>query len=267
MRNPIVLFRSNGSWEQESEFRAAAQHFPITRQRSCVPPNSLVVARYSALPFYNELEKDLANNGSKLLNSTAEHQWISSFDYYNDLKEFTPNSWDDSNFHTCSHPGPFVLKGRTNSRKAQWSKRMFAQTRAEVYDIASELANDPLIGPQGIIYREYVPLRQFEVCPLSGMPFSNEWRLFFYKGHLLSNSYYWTCASDETIAKADLPTPGFELAYKVADIAKRHTTFFVLDIAEKEDGGWVVIEVNDGQMAGCPETHWEEMYSSLKWHL
>ena len=268
--NPVVLFRSNRSWEQQEEMRVAAKHFKVVECRSEVPENSLVVARYSALPFYGELEKDLKHNGSKLLNSSAEHNWISSFDYYEAVKDYTPRTWDDSNFYKCDIDGPFVLKGRTNSRKAQWNKRMFAKDRSEVYDIASELANDPLIGPQGIIYREYVPLKTFEVCPLSGMPFTNEWRFFFYQGHPLSQSYYWTCASDHAIAQADLPSDAFHLAYKVADIAKRHTNFFVLDIAEKEEGGWILIEINDGQMAGLPGlpcVAQEEMYSTLKSYL
>lgn len=264
---PVVLFRSNGSWDNQQEMKAAAKHFKVVERRSQVPDDSLVVGRFSVLPFYNELEADLRANGSKLINTSTEHLWISSFDYYNDVKDYTPRTWDDSNFYTCKHPGPFVLKGRTNSRKAQWSTRMYAETRAEVYDVVSELVNDPLIGPQGVIYREYVPLKTFEVCPLSGMPFTNEWRFFFYQGHLLSQSYYWTCASDHAMAQADLPSDAFHLAYKVADIAKQHTNFFVLDIAEKEDGGWTLIEINEGQCAGLPEHAWKEMYTTLRAHL
>ena len=260
---PVILFRA-GNLEQEAELLVASQYFPVYRYRSEIPKDSLVIGRFSTLPYYWELEKDLKNIGSFLINSYNQHRWISSFDYYEDLKDFTPRSWDERDFYKSGYDGPLVLKGRTNSRKQLWSTQMYCKDSKAAIDVASILANDPLIGPQGIIYREYVPLKALEICPISGMPFANEWRFFFYKEWLLTAAFYWTNASEEACNKADLPSDAIYMARDIAKIASKHANFFVLDLAEKADGGWTLIEVNDGTCAGVDENRYHELYGELR---
>lgn len=260
---PIVLFRSDNSDEVNAEREAARKHFEVVPLRSDVPADALVIARYSALPYYRELEQDLAKVGSRLVNSFREHCWIADFEYYEDLREFTPRSWLEHEFYASGYDGPLVIKGRTNSRKHQWNKKMFAPNRRAAIDVASELANDPLIGPQGLVYREYIPLVTFETCSISGLPFTNEWRLFYYEGALLAAGYYWSTASDESKAMATLPPAALIFARQVAEIAAQRAKGFVLDIAEKQSGGWMLVEVNDLQMAGLSEVNADELYRNL----
>lgn len=259
MPNQVILFRKN--YETEEELRIAKEYLPCIELRSQVPPGSLVIGRYSTLPFYKELEDDLKNNGSRLINSYMEHHWISSFEYYGVLQEYTPRSWPESEFYRCESNGPFVLKGATNSRKHQWSTHMFAKDRKHALSIASELANDPLIGPQGLIYREYIPLKTLETDNIYGLPYSNEFRFFFYKDQMLSYGYYWSSA--QYPERAQINQEGIDYAKKVASIAAQYTTFFVVDIAEKADGGWILIELNDGQMSGLSENNPHVLYSNL----
>jgi hypothetical protein len=61
-----ILFRKD--LDTEGEFEIAKQYFPVVESRMNIH-DSLVLARYSALPFYNELEEDLTYNNSKLINS------------------------------------------------------------------------------------------------------------------------------------------------------------------------------------------------------
>ena len=56
---------------------------------------------------------------------------------------------------------------------------------------------------------------------------------------------------------------GLAFADKVAAIASENADFFVLDIAEKEDGGWILIEVNDGQQSGLSENDPDVLFSNL----
>jgi hypothetical protein len=256
--NPVILFRK--SCEFEDEQRICQKYFRTVEQRTDCH-NQLVVARYSALPFYRELEIDLQRLGCRLINTYGEHSWIANFDYYEDLAEFTPESWDDYSFHLCQHPGPFVVKGRTNSRKFEWNKLMFAPTKKDAIRISAELAGDGLIGPQGVIYRKYVPLRTFEVG-VNGLPFTNEWRFFFFREQCLSYGYYWSSADDVSLGR--LNPDAITLAQKVAKIVAEHVTFFVLDLAETEDGDWIVIEVNDGQQSGLSENDPDTLYSNLR---
>lgn len=241
---PVILFRK--SIDTEAELRVAADHFEVTAQRiGCV--NELVIGRYSVLPFYQELEDDLQAQGSRLVNSPKQHEWIASFDWYQNLAEYTPWTWFTLLDAIASgYKGPWVIKGRTNSKKHDWNKSMFAADLEAFWRVVRELNNDEFIGRQELVFRRYVPLRVLETG-INGLPFSNEWRFFFYKTTLLSHGYYWSSASQETVAQARMTDQGMELARKCAAIAADHANFFVLDIAETEAGDWVLIEVNDGQ--------------------
>ncbi len=87
---PIVLFRSEVAFQHE--LRVAKEHFEVIEQRCACPAGRFVVGRYSVLPFYRELELDLEIMGSRLVNTWGQHRWISEFEYYRDLKDYTPEA-------------------------------------------------------------------------------------------------------------------------------------------------------------------------------
>ena len=252
-----VLFRRD--FDSDNELAIARQYCNVKEYRSeC--SDKLIVGRYSVLPYYRELEKDLASKDSKLVNSYRQHRWIANFDYYDALKQFTFPTWTDDDFYLCKDDGPFVVKGRTNSRKHQWKTHMFAKDKHSASCIGSILSTDALIGEQGILYRKYVPLETFEIG-INDIPFTNEWRLFFFKHNLLTYGYYWSQAD-----KADeyrMPDGGLEFAKSIANIAKDYVNFFVLDIAKTQEGNWILIEVNDGQMSGLSMCNPHELYKQL----
>ena len=63
---------------------------------------------------------------------------------------------------------------------------------------------------------------------------------------------------------AEMTPQGLALTEKVAAIASRYTTFFALDIAETEDGRWILVEINEGQMANLCENDPEEFSGNLR---
>ena len=254
---PAILFRNNPDIQDEVE--AAQKYLPVLFSRSLCS-DKLIVGRYSCLPFYKELEEDLKYNNCRLINTYKQHRWIANFEYYEQLKDYTPETWSADEWYKCTYDGPFVLKGRTNSRKHQWSTRMFAANRDVANEIATELYADTMIGEQDILFRKYVPLKTFEYG-IGGMPFANEWRFFYLGARRLSYGYYWSIADD--IESPVITEEGLDLADEVARIAAKHANFFVVDVAEKQDGGWVVIELNDGQMSGLSENNPDLLYSNL----
>jgi hypothetical protein len=258
---PIILFRK--SLSEEGELEVCHQYFNVVEHRSEVPANSLVIGRYSTLPYYDELEKDLSH--SRLINSYSQHKYIANFDYYNDVKEYTPETWFDDNFYTCED-GPFVVKGRTNSRKYNWNKHMFAKNKRAAIDVATVLNDDLHIGCQGIIYRRYVPLKTYEIG-LNDLPFTNEWRVFCYQNKILSKGYYWSSASEETIAKAVWDDNATILVKKLISIVSEKVNFYVLDIAQIVDDRWILIEINDGTMSGLSENNSHTLYRNLAHYL
>lgn len=269
MNTPVILFRSD-RW-LEDEMAAAARHFPVMRYRAQVPPGSLVVCRYSALPFFNELEQDLQLLGSRPVNSLRQHQYVANFEYYEDLRDVTFPSWERlSDVPTRLHDQPFVVKGKTNSRKFEWHQKMFAPNFLAASRIAAELAMDGLIGQQGVLIRQYVPLETFEMG-VTGTPFTNEWRVFYYKGKRLAHGYYWGNIDDWTkvdSARAEFEAAGLALADEVGLRIASKVPFAVVDVARTEDGRWMVVELNDGCQSGLngviePDALYRALHSAL----
>lgn len=260
MNNPVILFRKG--IQEEGEVETASKYFKVVTNRTLCK-DQLVIGRFSVLPFYRELEKDLQFNNCFLINTHDEHCWIADFLYYHDLKEHTPESWTDDNFYLARWSGSYVVKGKTNSRKYQWNTHMFANNKVDAIKIASELRQDGLIGNQGIVYRKYEPLKTLGIDNICGIPYSNEWRFFYYKKKRLSYGYYWASASNKVIHSATIDDEGFKFANKIAEIASEYIPFFVLDIAEKEDGGWILIEMNDAQMSGLSMNNPDVLYQNL----
>jgi hypothetical protein len=256
--NPVLLFRKELATRYELRF--AEKYLPIEESRmNC--RDRLVIGRYSVLPFYNELDRDLRLIGSRLINSLDEHRWITSFDYYRELKEFTPETWDDETIPFCTHTGPFVVKGKMSSKKHEWKTHMFAATKHAAIDLAARLKEDHEIRDQGVVYRRYIPLKTYEIGR-NGLPYANEWRFFYLKDRLLSYGYYWSMA--DCVGKAELKPEALLLAENVARIAANFTTFFTMDLAETVDGEWILIELNDGQTAAPAENDLDELYGNLR---
>lgn len=249
-----ILYRE--SLTPKEEIVAAGLVLPISNTMVGLH-NQLVIGRYSVLPFYDEIERGLALQGSRLINSWAEHRYMADFDYYFDIKDLTPKTY----FSLAEVPdrgGPWVVKGCTNSRKHQWDTHMFASTKAEAIAVAVRLGQDDLIGTQKLLVREFVPLVTLETG-INGLPFANEHRCFFLGEALLSTGFYWTQSEQTGV----LAPEGLAVARRAAKAIAQKATFFAIDVAEKQDGGWTVIEVNDGQMAGLSLNDPTVLYGEL----
>lgn len=265
MNNVHVLYRVQPGNEEELE--TAELNFSVVQLRSRVPSNSIVVARYSALPNYRELEADLETFGSKLINSSEQHRYIASLDYANDLDDLTFKTWHHfQDIPQHYRDKPFVVKGKTNSKKFEWSTKMFAKDFNSAVRIGSELLTDSMIAEQGILVREFVPLEIFETG-VTGMPMANEWRLFFYKDKRLADGFYWSILEDMSpvdAARAEFELTGRPFAQQCANIISKKANFFAIDIARTKSGEWICVEVNDGQMSGlCDSVDPNELYSNL----
>lgn len=184
---PTILFRHiDLGDESNEEFEAAQTFFNVTTKRTEVPPKGPIIGRYSVLPFYQETYEDL---GGRLVNTPDQHKWVADIRHYvKVLEDLTPKTytiWSDL------PEGAYVVKGTTNSRKHEWSRRMFAPTKEDVPRIAGSLLDDVLIANQGLVVREYVPLRTYDEG-INGMPVTNEWRFFCLHGEIVDGGYYWS---------------------------------------------------------------------------
>lgn len=261
---PIILYRNISDMQSfEGELQAMQRHFRCTDSRMDIPPGSLVIPRYSALPFYEELEKDVRKGGSRLINTFRQHRYVADlWNWYDDLKDITPKTW----FRPCEVPkdeGPFVLKGETNSRKFLWDVLMYAETWSDMVRVSCNLADDSLIGQQSIYVRKFVPLKTY-FRSFHNLPVSKEFRFFVAFGKVLCGAFYWSNSVEDIPAVPNVDEVPKAFLQKVLDIIGDKINFYVVDVAETETGDWIVIELNDGSQSGLSENDPDMLYSELK---
>lgn len=259
---PVILFRQDST--NSEELKVVEKHFEVFTQRNEVPPDSLVIGRYSVLPFYKELEEDLSINDSKLINSFKQHHFIADLgNWVGRLQNLTPPTW--TRLEDLPENTSFVLKGETNSKKNYWDTHMFAKDRCAAVDVYLRLKEDSLIENQQIYIREYVPLKTFLYGP-HGLPITEEYRFFIFNKNIMGGGFYWSNYVD------DLPEiPGawnvpYTFLHNVINKVNINS-FYVLDVAHKEGGLWMVVELNDGQQSGLSEVNPNTLYGNLSREL
>lgn len=252
-----ILFR--GDLDTEGELDVCKSLMPTVEYRSQIVSDSLVIGRYSVLPFYEELDRELKLSDSMLINSWKQHSYIASMmSWVEHLGDLTPKTW--KTWQNLPE-GAYVLKGATNSRKQSWLTHMFCPNLASIPSVSRRLYDDSLLIDQGIVIREYVPLVKLDEG-LNGLPITNEWRCFFLGKRLLAKGYYWG-THPEAMEKAAWTDEAMSVAQKAADIVSNHVNFFVIDVAETQSGRWIVVEINDGQMSGLSTIPPIDLYTEL----
>ena len=144
---------------------------------------------------------------------------------------------------------PLIVKDYVKSRKHEWHEACFIPNAADqpavrrVVQRFVELQGDDLNA--GLVFREFVALHPLAQHSQSGMPLTQEFRLWFVDGQRIFSSHYWDEGTYTTSPPADL----------FAEIAQQvQSRFFTMDVARTLDGGWLIVELGDGQVAGLPET-------------
>lgn len=256
-----ILFRNyNNSISKEKEI--CKKYFDVIDNIVYVKKNDLVIGRYSVLPYYEEVETSVSFLGGKLINNYQQHLFVADFLYYDIIKDYTFETWNDNNFYLAPE-GRYVVKGCTNSNKLYWNKSMYASSKRKAFEIASNLISDSIIGQQKIIYRQYVPLKTFDTG-LYDLPFTNEWRFFCLKDKIIDYGYYWENMYDRTLEQRNFDHKKMiDFVSEVMLLVKDYIDFYVIDVAEKENGEWVVVELNDGQMSGLCGVDSESFYKNL----
>jgi hypothetical protein len=258
-----ILFRA--SLAEEEELNIASKYFEVIQSRTQIKAGDLIIPRYSFLPFGDELEKDCELLGAKLINTYAQHRYVADLQsWYSDLSDFTARTWfDPAEAMADEYNGSYFCKGETNSRKNLWTTHAYAKTKQDLMSVYLNLQNDGLIGNQRICIRQFEQLKTYDYS-ITGQPITKEFRVFVLDGEIMGKGYYWT-NYPEVIEQHhpnpnDIPTAWLA---EVIDRVKDHIPAFVVDVAEKADGGWIVIELNDLCMSGLSGVSAEELYANM----
>ena len=124
-----------------------------------------------------------------------------------------------------------------------------------IVDKFIELRGDSL--NEGLVFRKFEELEYLTEHSTSGMPLTKEFRIFFANKKIVKVFDYWDEGEyGETKPELD----------DFIDIAKNiDSKFFTMDVAKKKNGGWIIMELGDGQVAGLPDNaDRNEFYNNLK---
>jgi len=142
---------------------------------------------------------------------------------------------------------PIILKDYVKSAKHYWDTACFIPDASDINKVIATIEEfhkirDGITG--GLVFREYIELEQIGTHPISKIPISKEYRLFFLNGEIIDISPYW----EE--GEYDLELPPVHEAEAIAKKVK--SKFFSMDVAKTCSGYWVIIELGDGQVSGLP---------------
>ncbi len=257
-----ILFR--GSLAEEGELEIAKEFLPVIGSRVVAQPGDLIVGRYSVLPYYRELVADLGVHQATLINDYRAHRYVADLqNWYGDLEDVTPQTWFRVEDVPRFEPGPFILKGETNSRKSNWRTHMFAFDHAAITAVLLRLLDDTFIGGQQKIYvRKFEPMVTYGEG-ISGLPISKEFRFFVCDGVIIGQGFYWSEHVEEIQAPSPDEVPQAFLDKVIAAVGQ-NIRFWVMDVGQKLNGDWMVVELNDGQMSGLSCVNPHQLYANLR---
>ncbi len=226
--------------------------------------------------IYQKLYAALLEKNLQLINSPVEYKTCHYLsENYKFIENVTPRTVFvnvDDNFDLEKvfdslagfENNPLIVKDFVKSRKHEWFEACFipdASDKVKVKESVEkfiELQGEDL--NEGLAFREFVEFTSLTTHSKSGMPLTKEFRLFFLDRKLIFSSIYW---EEGEYNEPDFPSDLF------AEIAKKiPSNFFTMDVAQKENGDYLIVELGDGQVSGLPEkADAGEFYKSLKANL
>ena len=156
---------------------------------------------------------------------------------------------------------PVIIKDYVKSEKHHWETACYVKNAADNSLLKNAIQTlITLRGNsfnEGICVREFVELKPLTIHTKSGMPLTEEYRLFFLYGKLVDCFAYW----EEGEYPHSFPdTRPFE-----SIAATIQSNFFSMDIARLTDESFIIVELGDGQVAGLPdEADPAAFYTKLK---
>ncbi len=241
---PEAFFRCRHLWQVDT---------PIT-----------AVARMGAAQDYAERFQRFQAMGITLIHDPETYELTSMLPcWYPHLTKLTPRSMCFDQLPSSADiedhfDWPVFVKGERQTNRH--TRRQSIIENAQHFDeLMREWQQEPILAWQKLVCREFIPLRSVATPSQSGMPKSFEFRSFWWRGSCVGVGRYWISESysmTESEMEALLRV-GKEVVQRIS------ATFLVIDIAQTEEGDWIVIELNDGQDSGYagnnPFTLWQRV--------
>ena len=215
--------------------------------------------------FYNLL----LERGIQLINTPKEYAKYHLLPgWYKDFERCTPFSIGSESKNiqdalklTDGLEGAFIIKDYVKSRKHEWYDACFIKDIRDKENTERVINN--FINRQGSNLEGGVVLRKFESLKSignhkdSGMPISEEYRIFVFKGEVLIADNYWNDSG-----KVNITEDEYTLIESI--ISKIESSFITIDLARKTDGNLIIMEMGDGQVSGLQQMDEYEFYGAFQ---
>jgi hypothetical protein len=215
--------------------------------------------------FYNLL----LERGIQLINTPKEYAKYHLLPgWYKDFESSTPFSiWSESkNIEdalrlTDGLEGAFIIKDYVKSRKHEWYDACFIKDIRDKENTERVINN--FINRQssnlegGVVLRKFESLKSIGNHKDSGMPISEEYRIFVFKGEILIADNYWNDSGELNITEDE-----YTLIESI--ISEIESSFITIDLARKTDGNLIIMEMGDGQVSGLQQMDEYEFYGAFQ---
>lgn len=220
--------------------------------------------------LYRDLYGRLEERGILLINTPEEYEryhllpgWYGEFAAETAQTAWTSGNNIDDALQLAKRldAGAYIVKDHVKSRKHEWYDACFignirdAAAAKKVIGNFIERQGEDLVG--GVALRKFENLKKAGFHSQSGMPLSEEYRVFIYAGKVLTINSYW-----HQDAKISFTEEEFAWVESIAGRVK--STFVTVDLARKENGSLIIMEFGDGQVSGLQQLEAEEFYKSFR---
>lgn len=215
---------------------------------------------------YAELYAALAAKNLMLINSPAEYVRCHSLAAaYPHIRGLTPESVIVRDVGSVPEAAwrlgfPLFIKGAVQSRKDRGWNACVARSISEAQEITADLLDAYSHSEGNVLLRKLVPLRHQSRRP-DGFPVAREFRVLLHEGTPIGMSHYWP---EEGALAILAPGEQGRVEALACEAAQRlRVPFLAVDIAQKEDGNWIVIETGDPQTSGFANLDVRDCFARL----
>ncbi len=209
------------------------------------------VARVGAIADYPAFYDKCREWGCALVHDPEQHRRAVELPrWYPALESLTPRSlWfegePDIDAVERELGWPVFVKGARQTH--HHTRRSIVSSRDEMAAFLEHARRDPILGWQQLVFRQHEELRVVEDHRPERVPAAFEFRTVWWRGHLVSWGRYWFDVSPYSCT----PSEERQMLAVASEAAERlDLPFATIDVAQRADGRWIVIECNDGQESG-----------------
>ena len=214
--------------------------------------------------FYDRLEE----KGIILINTPEEYERYHLLPgWYGEFADDTVGSvWEDQGtvdsalLLTRGLEGSYIVKDYVKSRKHEWYDACFINNISDkanaekVIRTFIERQGSDLVG--GVVLRRFEKLKSVGFHEKSGMPISEEYRVFVFAGRIMIIDDYWQ--ADKKVSFSDE-----EMEWIKSAIRRVKSNFVTMDLARREDGSLIIMELGDGQVSGLQQINPNDFYRAF----